>query len=251
MTIERISVHLPQMTAPDCFSCEACGVVIECDNARRYDGKVVLCPTCGAGYFQERREERKRFFMDRYRDLVGRGLIRENFLAAGFQNSDKEVEILNPQAWRTAREWPRSQNLYIHGPVGTGKSFLALCALRKAFVDFNGHSVAEVSGRRFCKASDRFDEGGGMFHEWRRAKVLLIDDMDKADWNPARLSALWEILDDRMVCGRRTVVTANVAPAAIRDMLRQQAGSNTSMADAALDRLKPCTTIELKGKSLR
>lgn len=179
--------------------------------------------------------------------------MRENFRAAAFQLSSESAEALNPAAWAQAREWNGNENVYIFGPVGTGKSFMALCMLQKKFQC--GQRVGEVSAHRFAKATDRFDEGGRMLDAWKRVPFLFIDDMDKAAWNGERLAALWELLDERMVFRRRTIMTANVAARDLREMLRSQASrgsvSNYSLADATLDRMKPCATIELAGKSLR
>lgn len=189
--------------------------------------------------------------MRKYGDLQGRGLLRENFIQSGFNKSTQEIEALNSEAWEAAKDWNGDSNIYLYGPVGCGKSFLALSILKKVFCVTKGRDVAEIAARRFAKLSDRFDEGRGILAVLSKVNMLLIDDLDKAIWDPERLAALWEILDDRMVGNRRTVITANVAPLQLREILRAQSPGNQSLADAALDRLKPCLTLELKGKSLR
>ncbi len=250
MEIDLSQLPVPT-TPPDSFSCNRCAQAFAPIDLKRYDKKYVLCAPCGKKYFDEVRAIEHEHLKGRYNSLYARGLLRENFPDAGFQKSTPEIEALNTEAWRAAKDWKGDSNIYLFGPVGCGKSFLALSILKRVFCATKGRDVAEIAARRFAKLSDRFDEGRGMLSELTKVNILLIDDLDKAIWDPERLAALWEILDDRMVGNRRTIITANVAPLQLREMLRAQSPGNQSLADAALDRLKPCLTLELKGKSLR
>lgn len=214
------------------------------------------CDECAAVRSVEiERQELQERLKRRYFEALRAGLLSEHFRVASFAKSDKSVEACNPEAWRTAREWSVRDNLYIYGGVGTGKTFMALCALRKPFVA--GYDVAEVTARRFVKAADRFDEGRGMLDAWKRVDVLLIDDIDKADWKLDRIDALWDLLNARMSANRRSIITGNVTLRDLAILMRERTGDrqtetrNTARADAALERLLPVTVIEVKGKSLR
>lgn len=191
----------------------------------------------------------------RYFDLHKRGLITEAFRRASFSTSKREIEAMNPEAWQFARAWKRAENVYIRGTVGCGKTHMAHCMMRKAFVA--GYDVAEVTARQFVKTADLFRDPRNMVEEWKAVDLLLVDDIDKATWNLDRIDALWELFNARVSAHRRTLITANVGLRDLALMLRARTADpktdeiNTSRADAALDRLKPIHQIEMKGKSLR
>lgn len=209
---------------------------------------VAMCDGCLKDHIANMAEYHNEQFRQRFYKLESRGLIDSTIKLAGLMRSKSDVEALNPEAWKTAYDW-REGNLFIFGPVGTGKTFLAHSALLRAF--YGDSDIGVVCSRRFCKTMDRFDEGGGILKQWKRVDVLLVDDVDKANWNPERLSAFWELMDYRSTHGHTTFFTSNIDVEKLRNLLRKSAGHNHSLADAVLDRLKPCETIELKGKSLR
>lgn len=241
-----------QTIPPGSSKCDECKGEFPAEELAQCGTRGIFCESCQRILAAaEMRAYRAQELMRKYDALHGRGLLRENFLDAGFHKSNPEIQAMNNEAWDAAKAWKRDSNIYLFGPVGCGKSFLALSILKRVFALTNGWDVAEIAARRFAKLSDRFDEGRGMLAKLTKVNILLIDDLDKAIWDSERLAALWEILDDRMVGHRRTIITANVAPLQIREMLRAQSPGNQSLADAALDRLKPCLTLELKGKSLR
>ncbi len=178
-----------------CPGCGESGLVTESTGALRWLNRVdAYCEKCIEVKVAKQeqsnlREELKR----RYFTALNSHLLSEHFRSASFAESKKELEEINPEAWGMARGWTRKANLYICGPTGTGKTFMALGALRRAFVQ--GLDVAEVTARRFCKVSDTFTEGHGLLEAWKKVDVLLFDDIDKATWKLERVDALWELLN--------------------------------------------------------
>lgn len=214
----------------------------------------VYCDACVDTRLRaEEREARRVRLRNRFERLVRRGWVGPEVRETAFRNSNVLVEALNPEAWDKARKWRGLRNLYVHGPTGVGKSYLARCCLNWAFQQ--GLSVAEVSGRRFAKVSDTFAEGRGLFHAWKEAGVLLLDDVDKAAWTGDRIGALWELLDARNARRRRTLVTGNVSPSELVELMREHVAGrglcNDAMVEATLERLRPCDTHALVGESLR
>lgn len=218
------------------------------------DGLAVYCDGCAVRRYRELDQAaRTARLRTRFEALQVRGLVGPELRRVCFRKSDALVEALNPEAWAAARRWREQRNLYVFGPTGVGKSFLARCCLHRAFQ--HGREVAEVSARRFTKVSDTFAEGRGLFNAWKEATVLLLDDIDKAMWNPDRVGALWELLDARASARRRTLVTGNVSPPELAQILHASntgAGlRNEATVDATLERLRPCETLRLDGESLR
>jgi len=215
---------------------------------------AVYCDDCAAHRHRAAdRAERQSRLRNRFEDLLRRGHVGQELRRCAFRNSDPQVEALNPTAWAAVRRWRGKRNLYVYGPTGVGKSFLARCCLNWSFQQ--GLTVADVSGRRFAKVSDTFAEGRGLFNAWKEATVLLLDDIDKAVWNADRVGALWELLDTRASARRHTLVTGNVSPAELLELLHASNTGpgvrNESIVDATLERLRPCETLRLHGESLR
>jgi DNA replication protein DnaC len=219
-----------------------------------YRDLAVYCDTCvGARVKAMEREKLIDALRHRFDGLRRHGLVTSRIRETSFARSNPDVEAINPDAWKSARECPESQNIYIWGAVGVGKTYMALCALREAFV--GGSSVAEVTARRFTQETDRFESQHSLLPHWCRIGVLLIDDLDKTLWTYRSINALWELLDRRSSERLRTIVTANCDLGDLARILEAKAKdgdySNASMARAALDRLKPMTVIQMKGRSLR
>ena len=209
---------------------------------------IVLCDPCATRRWRQMEATAQQARLrERFRNLVGRGLVDDGLQTCTWKSSAPEIEALNPEAWHGARGWRRSgiKNLYLYGGVGLGKTWAARACLREVFV--HGASVGDVSARRLCHVASTFRQGDGLFEAWKRVHTLLIDDLDKVGWTQERVDALWDVLDARVGAGRRTIVTSNVDSAAMLAALKaactHNGARNESHAVAALDRLKPITKL--------
>jgi DNA replication protein DnaC len=185
----------------------------------------------------------------RFKEAKNRGDLPAEFSSAGFVLSKEEFEKRNPEEWAFARAWSAEQNLYIQGPHGTGKTFLARCILSRCFV--HGWNVAAISTRRLLKTADRFDEGKGDYARWCDTRLVLLDDIDKCEPTARRLESLWEFFDRRESAGLRTIVTSNLPINELGVYLQPRDASNSSLVSATLDRMKPVRVLEMTGESLR
>ena len=218
--------------------CERCGADTEVFLGKR------VCDACVKAKVDGERKERR---ITRLRALVGEGAIEPD----------------TQYAWSRWR-WPSitsgiegaqtvfatSQNVWLWGPTGVGKSHLARVKLVKA-VENGVHDVAEVSANTLVKTGMLFRDDLGRIQQWQRAGVLLLDDIDKVAWRREHVAILWELLDKRSSNGRQTVVTANMTLRDFHSWLRDVCADNHSVATGALDRLKPVKRVELKGTSRR
>jgi DNA replication protein DnaC len=141
----------------------------------------------------------------------------------------------------------RHDNIFILGPTGIGKSFLAAALAQKACRD--GYSVlcrrASVLFRDLALA--RADGSlRNMLVRLSRIDVLVVDDWAMAPLSDNERRDFWEICEDRYQA-RSTVLTSQLPV----DQWHVQIGDPTA-ADSILDRLvHNAHRIELKGESIR
>lgn len=164
-----------------------------------------------------------------------------------FDLSDYAIERENLDAYASARRGVATRSLWLCGPTGVGKTYLAHCILN-AEVDRFG-TAAEVSAVRFALDADSFDFKRPV--ALATANVLLVDDFDKPSWRPRALAALFELLDVRASHKRRVVITANQRGMEVRRRMIDAMPDNPTFAEALFDRLCPIAEVQLTGKSAR
>jgi DNA replication protein DnaC len=145
-------------------------------------------------------------------------------------------------------DWLRSaHNLIVHGPTGSGKTFLA-CALAHQACR---HGLSAL----YLRAPRLFEElnlchADGSFRKRLAAiakvNLIVIDDFAIAPIGPRERNDLLEVLDDR-VGTRSTIVTSQLPIEHWHDYLAEP-----TLADAILDRLlHSAHKIHLQGESMR
>ena len=160
-TNETIPTLPPTIQPVSSDRCDRCRVEVTPETAQFCASQIrreLLCTDCQMVF----RGEINRELKERIRSLQDYGIdLPSDLMDLG---SDPGIEAKNPDAYQIARDWNGASNVYIHGPVGTGKTHLGYLLLRKRFRKFEACGV--VSARRFCKVSDRFDEGNGLL--WKK-----------------------------------------------------------------------------------
>jgi DNA replication protein DnaC len=145
-------------------------------------------------------------------------------------------------AWVTNHE-----NIFVVGPTGVGKSFVACALAQKACRD--GYSAL------FTRTAALFRElamarADGSLRNWlaklSRIDVLVIDDWAMAPMSEAERRDFWEICEDRYQT-RSTILTSQLPVT----RWHEQIGDPTA-ADGILDRLvHNAHRIEMRGDSMR
>jgi len=141
----------------------------------------------------------------------------------------------------------RHENIFVLGPTGVGKSFIASALAQKACRD--GYTVLYTRAVALFRDLALARADGSLRHllaRLGRIDVLVVDDWAMAPLSEAERRDFWEICEDRYQ--RRSTVLASQLPVA---RWHEQIADPT-LADGILDRLvHNAHRIELRGDSMR
>jgi len=141
----------------------------------------------------------------------------------------RSMEVVYETCVEYARKFgSRSMNLLFTGAPGLGKTFLSACIAR--VVAENGYSVVyDMAASIFAKFEDvqfqRTDDPEGTRNEIRRyleCDLLIIDDLGTEMTTSFTISALYEIVNTRLVNSRKTIVSSNLTPAEMHRRYSEQ-----------------------------
>src|SRR5215470_7210520 len=144
--------------------------------------------------------------------------------------------------------WVRNhENIFVIGPCGVGKSFLAGALAQKACRD--GYSALNLRAAALLRDLGLARADGSLRHllaRLSRIDVLVIDDWAMAPLSEAERREVWEICEDRYQT-RSTILTSQLPVS----RWHEQIGDPT-IADGILDRLvHNAHPIEMRGESMR
>ena len=141
----------------------------------------------------------------------------------------------------------RHENLFILGPTGVGKSFLACALAQKACRD--GHLVLYTRAAalfRDLKLARADGSLRNLLARLSRVEVLIVDDWAMAPMQETERRDFWEICDERYQT-RSTILTSQLPVARWHELI-----GDATIADGILDRLvHNAHRIELRGESMR
>ena len=150
--------------------------------------------------------------------------------------------LAQESAWVTKHE-----NVFVCGPTGVGKSYLACALAQKACRD--GHSVYYSRAAALFRdlAMARADGSlRNLLARWSKVEILVIDDWAMAPMSEVERRDFWEICEDRYQL-RSTILTSQIPV----PKWHEQIGDAT-LAEGILDRIVHCAhRFELKGESMR
>ena len=110
------------------------------------------------------------------------------------------------------------KNLFLSGAPGLGKTYLSACIART--VSENGHSVvydtagnvfAQFEARKFLRDSDDGREARDETRRYLNCDLLILDDLGSELTTQFTQSALYELVNTRLVAGRCTVISSNLS----------------------------------------
>jgi DNA replication protein DnaC len=141
----------------------------------------------------------------------------------------------------------RHENVFVIGPTGVGKSFLACALAQKACRD--GHLVLYTRSAALFRDLGLARADGSLRNllaRLSRVDVLVVDDWAMAPMQDTERRDFWEICEERDQT-RSTILTSQVPVARWHEQI-----GDATIADGILDRLvHNAHRIELRGESMR
>ena len=122
--------------------------------------------------------------------------------------------------WNYANKFGRVaiKNLFLSGSPGLGKTFLSACIAR--MVSENGFSVvydtavnifSQFETRKFLRDSQDGLEARDETKRYLNCDLLILDDLGSELTTQFTQSALYEVINTRLVGGRHTVISSNLS----------------------------------------
>ena len=129
----------------------------------------------------------------------------------------RSMEIIYDTCVEYARKFgSKSLNLFFNGAPGLGKTFLSACIAR--VVSENGFSVvydmassvfAKFEDAKFSRVEDT-DEARNEVKRCLNCDLLILDDLGTEMTTAYTVSALYEIINTRLVTNKKTIVSSNL-----------------------------------------
>jgi DNA replication protein DnaC len=125
----------------------------------------------------------------------------------------------------------RSANLFLSGGTGLGKTFLSACIAR--VVADKGFSVVyDTAASVFARfEEEKFYKSGDLsatrveIQRYLESDLLIIDDLGTEMTTSFTISALYELVNSRLVTGRKTIINSNLSAGDLNARYSPQIGS--------------------------
>ena len=192
---------------PVCTICEGRGYVgsTMCSCLKelcRQEQKKELTSLLGSG-----RESFEAFRLEYYPDSLDPtlGVSPRRLMQANFNLCRKYAQNFTPDGG----------NLFFVGPTGLGKTFLSACIAR-AVADRGFSVVYETAIRMFAdfeteKFSQTIEENRGLTRKYLSCDLLIIDDLGSEMTTQFTVSALYHVINTRMMEGKATIISTNMS----------------------------------------
>lgn len=192
------------------------------------------CPDCrDTGYIGRqkchcfRQEEIRLLYSSSRLDSV---LSEENFSTLTWDVYDEEQKAAMPAVIQSCQDFINTfdqdpHNLLFYGSVGTGKTFLSNC-IAKALLD-RGHSVIYFTSFQLFELLSSTGYGDAenfrqCYEALLESELLILDDMGTELPNAFTVSKLFQILNERALSRKATIISTNLSLREFRDIYSER-----------------------------
>lgn len=213
------------------------------------------CPDCqDTGYIGRkkchcfRREEIRLLYSSSQLETI---LAEENFSTLSYEVYDQEQRAAIPMILHTCENFintfdEEARGLLFYGPVGTGKTFLTNC-IAKELLD-SGHSVVYFTAFQLFEhfSLSQKQEEAETFEQRHEAlldsDLLILDDIGTEMANTFTVSKLFQVLNERALRRKSTIISTNLSPKDFRDIYSERVFSRITST---------CTLVKFTGSDIR
>ncbi len=256
---------------PENGSCPFCGKVLEPQGVV-FMGTVVLwqpfLPRCDCeqakAYWKKHDQEeaakkaaaeeeaRRKALRDKVESLLGKSGIKKRFQQRTFPNFIcdtpgrlKNFQIAKQYADNFTAHQKKGDGLYIEGTNGTGKTHLA-AAIALQLIGEGIPVICKTSSDLLQDIKKSFDAEGAQEYKvlgvYKKADLLIIDDLGKEQCTDWGISTLYSILNDRYEDMKPTIITTNYNTENLIKALTPK-GMDSSKIIAIISRLRETSTV--------
>lgn len=123
----------------------------------------------------------------------------------------------------------QSASLLFTGGTGLGKTFLSGCIARavaeKGFSVIYDTAIQIISDYENVRFSDNSEESRRSLNKYTSCDLLIIDDLGTEMVTQFTISALYQVINTRLIQGKQTIVSTNLDPHGIRTRYSPQIAS--------------------------
>lgn len=250
LTVSEVEALGLEADDPPGSECPCCGSALE-PLAVELNGRAywVSHRSCGCdGERAAREHEAAEEVRERRRELLGR-LVRAGI---GRRYLDAQVSVRACADYLSGFAGSRGGGLYIHGPVGSGKTYEA-SALAARFLEA-GYAVVMAGTLKMLDSiykSYRSDSERAVgISRYSTCDVLVLDDLGKEGASGWAATTLYQIIDARYNALLPVIVTSQYPPQSIERRLAR--GGETETAAAIASRLaEMCDPVSLVRRDRR
>lgn len=192
------------------------------------------CPDCeDTGYINRKkchcfhREEIKLLYSDSHLDAI---LSKENFSNFSFDVYDEEQKQAMPPIISACRNFLQTfsencENLLLYGSVGTGKTFLSNCIAKElldrkySVVYFTSFQLFELFQFNGNQNKEDFQQ---YYESILESDLLILDDLGTELVNAFTVSKLFQVLNERALRKKSTIISTNLALKEFRDIYSER-----------------------------
>lgn len=198
--------------------------------------------------YEQQRSARERAAVLAMRERTVKGRVEMSGIPVDYRDSTVREPAV--RAWVDAALAGSSEQLVIRGTNGTGKTTQACAALMELTQAMTVRFATLDAIQRAVSGSwiDRSRSPAEVLAAFTTCGCLLIDDLGQTPMNEKSTAMLLQIISERIGNAKPTVYTTNYEG---EGLYRRLVQGGAQHANAIMDRLSACRSVELKGPSMR